>query len=180
MSLELSSINRINIFTSSTSTAGAGARSVERSFDEIFRQQISLAGGQGVMTSGSAQLDAIFAAAGERYNLPANLIMAVAQVESNFRPNVTSRAGAQGIMQLMPATARHLGVTDSFDPEQNIMGGARYLRELLDRFDGNLELALASYNAGWPTVMRHGGIPPFAETQAYVPRVLNLFQNGNT
>jgi soluble lytic murein transglycosylase-like protein len=83
-------------------------------------------------------------------------------------------------MQLMPATARHLGVTDSFDPEQNIMGGARYLRELLDRFDGNLELALASYNAGWPTVMRHGGIPPFAETQAYVPRVLNLFQNGNT
>jgi len=130
------------------------------------------------ISSGSAEFDSIFEAAGHRYNVSSNLLRAVAQVESNFRPNVTSRAGAQGIMQLMPDTARHLGVTDPFDPEQNIMGGARYLRELLDRFDGDVSLALAGYNAGWPTVMRYGGIPPFAETQAYVPRVLALYASA--
>lgn len=175
MAIELSSINRINMFTSSVNTATINAASSERPFSAALRNAL----GDGISTSGSADLDIIFAAAGERYNLPPNLLKAVAQVESNFRPLAVSRAGAQGIMQLMPGTARHLGVDDPFDPEQNIMGGARYLRELLDRFDGDLTLALASYNAGWPTVMRYGGIPPFAETQAYVPRVLELFNGGD-
>lgn len=168
----ISSISTVNKFTSSVNTESARAARSGQSFSDVLR-------GAGAMSSGSADLDAIFEAAGQRYNLPANLLKAVAQVESNFRPNATSRAGAQGIMQLMPATARHLGVEDSFDPEQNIMGGARYLRGLLDRFEGDLSLALAAYNAGWPTVVRHGGIPPFAETQAYVPRVLELFNGGN-
>jgi hypothetical protein len=118
-------------------------------------------------------------AAGRQVNINPNLLKAVAQVESNFRPDATSPAGAMGIMQIMPSTARHLGVTDPLDPLQSIMGGARYLREQLDRFNGDIRLALAAYNAGWPAVQRHGGIPPFPETQAYVPRVLDLFGNGD-
>jgi soluble lytic murein transglycosylase-like protein len=117
----------------------------------------------------------MFDAAGRQYNINPDLLRAVAQVESNFRANAVSRAGAMGIMQIMPATARHLGVTDPFDPLQSIMGGARYIREQLDRFNGDIRLALASYNAGWPAVQRHGGIPPFRETRAYVSRVMNLF-----
>jgi len=124
------------------------------------------------LSSGCEELDAIFDAAGRKYNLSPDLLKAVAKVESTFRTNATSPAGAMGIMQLMPGTAKYLGVDDPFDPTQNIMGGARYLREQLDRFDGDIKLALAAYNAGWPTVQRHGGIPPFKETQAYVQRVL--------
>jgi len=124
------------------------------------------------MTSGCEELDAIFNAAGQKYNLSPDLLKAVAKVESTFRPHLVSKSGAMGIMQIMPGTARYLGVTDPFDPEQSIMGGARYLRENLDRFEGDIELALAAYNAGWPAVKKHGGIPPFRETQAYVPKVL--------
>ncbi|MCL2222909.1 MAG: lytic transglycosylase domain-containing protein [Oscillospiraceae bacterium] len=124
------------------------------------------------LTSGCDELDSIFEAAGRRYNLSPDLLKAVAKVESNFRTDATSRAGAMGIMQLMPGTARYLGVDDPFDPQQSIFGGARYLREQLDRFNGDIELALAAYNAGWPTVKQHGGIPPFRETQAYVQKVL--------
>jgi hypothetical protein len=125
------------------------------------------------LTSGNPELDAIFAEAGRRYNLSPDLLKAVAKVESNFRPDAVSRVGAMGIMQLMPGTAKHLGVDDPFDVRQNIFGGARYLREQLDRFDGDIELALAAYNAGWPTVQRHGGIPPIRETQNYVQKVLS-------
>ena len=130
------------------------------------------------LTSGNVDLDAIFEAAGQRYNISPNFLKAVAMVESSFRPHITGPSGAMGIMQLMPATAQYLGVTDPFDPEQNIMGGAKYLREQLDRFDGDVELALAAYNAGWPAVMRYGGIPPFRETQNYVPKVLEYFNGG--
>jgi hypothetical protein len=140
------------------------------SFADTFRSR--------ALSSGSVDLDAIFDAAGQKYNLSPNLLKAVAKVESNFRPDVTSRVGAMGIMQLMPGTARYLGVTDAFDPEQSIMGGARYLREQLDRFDGDVKLALAAYNAGWPAVKKHGGIPPFRETQAYVPKVLGYMGEG--
>lgn len=108
------------------------------------------------------------------YRLPAKLIRSVIQCESNFDAQARSHAGAQGLMQLMPATARDLGVTDPFDIGQNIDGGARYLRQMLDRFDGDVALALAAYNAGPGTVSRYGGIPPYRETQAYVRKVLHL------
>ncbi|WP_319522919.1 lytic transglycosylase domain-containing protein [uncultured Desulfosarcina sp.] len=106
------------------------------------------------------------------YNLPEKLIASVIQAESGFRPDAVSPAGAQGLMQLMPATARELGVTDPFDIHQNIDGGAKYLRQMMDRFDGDLKLALAAYNAGPGTVARYDGEVPYRETRDYVKRVL--------
>jgi len=115
--------------------------------------------------------DSIKNAAG-RYNLPEKLIASVIQVESNFQVDAVSPAGAQGLMQLMPATARELGVDDPFDVRQNINGGAGYLRQMLDRFDGDVKLALAAYNAGPGTVERYNGNVPYRETQDYIERVL--------
>lgn len=120
----------------------------------------------------SVDLDGIFQRASETYNVPVDLLKAVAKAESNFNPRAQSGAGAQGIMQLMPATARGLGVTDPFDPEQNIMGGAKYLSGMLKKFGGNTQLALAAYNAGPGNVAKYRGIPPFKETQNYVKRVM--------
>jgi hypothetical protein len=112
--------------------------------------------------------------AAEKYNVPADLVRSVIRCESNFDARAVSRAGAQGLMQLMPATAADLGVSDSFDIDQNVDGGTRYLRQMLDRFEGDIELALAAYNAGPGTVSRYGGVPPYRETQAYVKKVLHL------
>ncbi|AKL95074.1 murein lytic transglycosylase YjbJ [Clostridium aceticum] len=111
-------------------------------------------------------------AAAQKYNLSPALIKSVIKAESNFNPKALSRAGAQGLMQLMPATARELQVTDVWNPQQNIEGGAKYLRQLLNQFEGNLPLSLAAYNAGPGNVNRYGGIPPFAETQNYVKSIL--------
>ena len=121
-------------------------------------------------------IDAAVTAASIQHGVDANLIRAIIRAESNYNPNVVSSAGAMGLMQLMPATARSLGVSDPFDIFQNVNAGTSYIASLLNRFDGNVELALAAYNAGWPRVQQHGGIPPFAETQVYVPRVLGFRQ----
>jgi soluble lytic murein transglycosylase-like protein len=103
-----------------------------------------------------------------------DLVRAVVQAESGFDPFAVSRVGAQGLMQLMPVTARMMGVTDPFDPRQNIFGGVAYLSQLLDRFHGNVALAVAGYNAGPTSVARHRGIPPYGETRGYVTRVRSL------
>jgi soluble lytic murein transglycosylase len=109
------------------------------------------------------------------YGVPERLVTAVIRTESGFNPRAVSRKGAQGLMQLMPATASTLGVRNSFDPRENIHGGVRHLRGLIDRFPGNLPLAIAAYNAGEKAVVAYGGIPPYPETQEYVGKVMRLY-----
>lgn len=121
---------------------------------------------------------AIIERASRAYGVDVALIHAVIMAESSFDPDARSPAGASGLMQLMPGTARHYGVEDLFDPHQNIHAGVRCLRDLLQQFDGNLELALAAYNAGTTAVIRAGRqIPPLAETQAYVPKVIDYYRH---
>ena len=112
--------------------------------------------------------------AARKYDLPEELIKGVIKAESGFKTDVVSRAGAQGLMQLMPGTAAELGVTRPFDIDQNIDGGARYLRRMLDRFEGDLKQALAAYNAGPGTVEKYNGDVPYKETRQYVQRVMKF------
>ena len=132
------------------------------------------------MLTPSATLESIFQKASATYQVPLDLLKAVAMQESNFQSDIVSSSGAVGIMQLMPGTAAYLGVTDSFDPEQNVMGGAKLLQELLARYNGDIPLALAGYNAGVGNVEKYGGIPPFEETQNYIQKVMAYMQNGVT
>lgn len=111
------------------------------------------------------------------FNLDDSLIRAVIKVESDYNPNAQSTKGARGLMQLIPETARDMNVLDAFNPEQNIRGGSRYLRLMLDQFDDDLELALAAYNAGPSAVRRFGGIPPFDETRSYVEKVKKFYRH---
>jgi soluble lytic murein transglycosylase-like protein len=120
-----------------------------------------------------SKYDHLIAKAAQKYNVDSALIKAVIKAESNFNHRAVSPKGAQGLMQLMPKTASSLQVQDSFHPEKNIEGGVRYLRYLLQYFNGSLPLALAAYNAGENAVVRYGGIPPYPETQTYVQRVLS-------
>lgn len=123
-------------------------------------------------------LMSIFQEAAQTYGVDVNLLTAIARQESNFTANATSSSGAMGIMQLMPATAQGLGVNDAYNPYENIMGGAKYISQLLSRYNGDVSLALAAYNAGSGNVAKYGGIPPFAETQNYVSKVLGYYQDS--
>ncbi len=134
--------------------------------------------GQGLeleSTMARGEIEGMIGAAAQKVGIDEDLLHALVQTESAFDPMARSRAGAMGLTQLMPGTAKELGVSNPFDPQENLMGGARYLARMIDRF-GNLPEALAAYNAGPGAVSRAGGIPPYAETQKYVQKVMALYQ----
>jgi soluble lytic murein transglycosylase-like protein len=130
------------------------------------------------VTSSGAEYRELIERTASQHGIHPDLVFAVAAVESNFNSRAVSEKGAQGLMQLMPETASLLGVRNSFDPQQNIDGGVRHLRGLIDRFGNDLPLALAAYNAGEKAVINYRGIPPFPETRDYVTRVLHLYDGG--
>ena len=127
-----------------------------------------------------ANIDALIEQYSAKNGLDSAFVKAVIKQESGFQPKVTSHCGAMGLMQLMPATASSLGVKDAYDPEQNIAGGTKYLKGLLDRFGGNKSLALAAYNAGPNAVAKYNGIPPYKETQNYVKNIMSMYQTYST
>ncbi|MFJ7938193.1 lytic transglycosylase domain-containing protein [Peribacillus sp. NPDC096622] len=151
--LQPGSLTYMNINPISTAHANNQSSETETNYDHIISQAASL------------------------YNLPEKLIKSVIKQESNFNPEATSYAGATGLMQLMPATAKSLGVDDATDPEQNIMGGSKYLSQMMARYDGDIQVALAAYNAGPGNVDKYNGIPPFRETQNYVQKVFGTFSS---
>lgn len=129
-----------------------------------------------VTSADPSQYDNLISASSERYGVDPALVRAVVKAESNFNEVALSRKGAQGLMQLMPETARLYNIADAFNPVENIEGGVHHLKLLIDRYRGDLQLALAAYNAGIQAVEKYGGIPPFAETKEYVKRVLSFHQ----
>lgn len=141
-------------------------------FSEILNREISSEGTE------TLSLDEIFNDASKKYNVSCDLLKSIAYTESNFKTDVVSSSGAVGVMQLMPATASYLGVTNSYDPYQNIMGGAKLISNLLDKYNQNIDLALAAYNAGSGNVDKYNGIPPFTETINYVAKVKGYLSNN--
>ena len=126
-------------------------------------------------TTSKSEINELIDKYADKNGLDADFVKAVINQESGFNPNATSKCGAMGLMQLMPGTAQGLGVTNAYDPEQNIEGGTKYLKGLMDRFDNNKSLALAAYNAGQNAVKKYGGIPPYQETQNYVKNVISQY-----
>ena len=187
--MDLNRVNLINKYTTQNQQGAASALPLhqeERDFESTLAKVMMMnrlsaaSAGSGIHGTGSAgktgittsaELEAIFKKAADTYDVPEELLKAMAKAESGFNPDAVSKCGAQGIMQLMPATARALGVTDPFDPEQNIMGGAKYISDKIKAYDGDITLALAAYNAGPGNVAKYGGVPPFAETQNYIKKI---------
>lgn len=143
-------------------------------FRRVFRDAGRPATSNGVVDS---DYDGYIRNASGRYNIDPDLIRAVIKAESDFKVSARSNKGAMGLMQLMPDTARLHNVSDAYNPGENVEGGARHLRMLLDRYQGDLELSLAAYNAGSAAVEKHGGIPPFPETREYIRRVLRFYDS---
>lgn len=147
-----------------------------------FASMVSAAmnGSGGPAPVAPVQIEQLVNANASAWGVDPALVKAIIANESGFDANATSKTGAQGLMQLEPCTASQLGVADAYDPSQNVWGGTRYIKGLLDRFHGDLRLAVAAYNAGPGAVEKYGGVPPYAETQAYVENVLDSYQKYKT
>lgn len=169
-------------FQSLMSRSGMSLQTPEaqQDFQKILDKTVQLEKANKAPTSTNAnasraEIDSLIEEYSAKNGLDADFVKAVVRQESGFNPKATSKCGAMGLMQLMPATAKGLGVTNAYDAEQNIYGGTKYLKGLLDRFDNNKELALAAYNAGPNAVKKYKGIPPYAETQNYVKSIMKSY-----
>lgn len=176
-------VQQINTLAAERAEAAKAAAASSQSVSTDFSSVLSDAGYTyssatvlDSITECPTDLYSIFEEAADTYGVSVNLLTSIARAESNFRTDAVSSAGAVGIMQLMPATAASLGVTNSYDARENIMGGAKYIAQLLSKYSGNTALALAAYNAGSSNVDQYGGIPPFTETQNYVKKVLSYLK----
>lgn len=164
--------------TASGSSSSGSTEDFATVLRRISQGEINAAGETGATASrlySTEEMEPIFEEAARTYGVSVDLLKAIGKTESAFNASAVSSAGAVGVMQLMPATAAYLGVTDSYDARQNIMGGAKYISQLLEKYNGSVSLALAAYNAGSNNVDQYGGIPPFTETQNYVRKVLSYF-----
>lgn len=175
---------RIAEITGETFTPAAPQAPAGASFASMVSAALN-GGASGAPEAGPApvapqQIDRLVGANANAWGVDPALVKAIIANESGFDANATSKTGAQGLMQLEPGTAAGLGVSNAYDPAQNISGGTRYIKGLLERFNGQLPLAIAAYNAGPGAVEKYGGIPPYAETQAYVENVLDTYQKYKT
>jgi len=170
--------NGKRVFINAEPPPAKGARATGTS--SAVRGASGAARGTSAPATSREDLDRLVQAAAERHHVDPVLIRAVIDAESNWNPQAVSSKGAQGLMQLHPGTAGDLGVNDPFDPEQNVDGGVRYLRMLLEKYNGDLDKALAAYNAGPNAVQRAGGVPNYRETRTYVQKVTDAyFRPGN-
>ena len=160
--------------------AGSGGTNFEKIINSLAGEEKFVPGANTASAGrklNSISVQPLVAEAAAKYDVDPALIEAVIKQESAYDSGAQSGVGAQGLMQLMPATAQELGVADSFDPQQNVMGGTKYLRQLMDKFDGNLTKVIAGYNAGPGAVDHYGGVPPYSETQNYVAKVLKNYED---
>jgi soluble lytic murein transglycosylase-like protein len=166
-----------NLSTSSLSKLGVVQQLVNSASTPSMTRKLTSLPSLSNQTDWKAPVDIenIITKAADKYGLPQKLIQSVIKHESNFNSNAVSPAGASGLMQLMPSTARGLGVNNIFDPEENVFAGTKYLKQMVDRYNGNIELALAAYNAGPGNVDKYNGIPPFKETTNYVQKVTQTY-----
>lgn len=177
MSVEISgidiTINRINAIERNFQSLAGALEKPDKDFQSIL--DASMLNTSSGSSASKEEINDLIEVYSQKNNLDADFVKAVVKQESGFNPKATSKCGAMGLMQLMPSTAKGLGVNNAYDAEQNIYGGTKYLKGLMDRFGNNKELALAAYNAGPNAVKKYGGIPPYAETQRYVKNIMGMY-----
>ena len=175
--MQLSSLNvtlqRISTIENQIQSLASFAQKPDLDFQKILNTKVD--DKKNPTNVSRAEIDNLISKYADKNGLDEDFVKAVINQESGFNPNATSHCGAMGLMQLMPSTAQGLGVTNAYDVEQNIQGGTKYLKGLMDRFGNDKQLALAAYNAGPNAVKKYGGIPPYAETQNYVKKVLSKY-----